>query len=293
MVEIVCINTSHIAFKRGESVRLVGAGMNGKRITARGIDQLRCELSGRDLAILGQVADLRLMSARQIEAIHFPRTEYTALSAARVSRKALARLERDCLLVRVERRIGGVRAGSASFVYALGFRGHRLLALDGKVLRVYEEPSTRLIDHTLAIGDLVVGLTLAARAGRCQILNLQPEPRCWRDFSGIGGRQWLKPDLFVAVGIGEFEDRYFVEVDRGTVHIPSLIRKCRIYDSYYRTGAEQAKYAVFPKVCVIVTSPERRKLLSKTIAGTRNLNRDLFVVVTTDAAINLLTGGMS
>src|ERR1019366_9149983 len=94
----------------------------------KGLRQLRSELSGRDLAIIGQVADLRLMSARQIETIHFPLSEHESSHAAsRACQRALARLVRDRLLARLERRVGGVRAGSAAFVYGLGQVGQRAL----------------------------------------------------------------------------------------------------------------------------------------------------------------------
>ena len=91
---------------------------------------LRDGLSGRDLAIVGQVADVRLMTARQIEVIHFAPTDHeNAAAAARACRRTLERLNRERLLIRLERRIGGARAGSASFIYALGPLGHPVLAL--------------------------------------------------------------------------------------------------------------------------------------------------------------------
>ena len=53
----------------------MSAGTTPRR-RARGVRQLREQLSGRDHAILWQVGELRLMSARQIEAVHFPITEH-------------------------------------------------------------------------------------------------------------------------------------------------------------------------------------------------------------------------
>ena len=103
-----------------------------------GLDDLRADMSGRDLAIIGQVADLRLMTGRQIEAVHFPAGEHeTATAAARAARRCLERLARHRILVRLDRRIGGVRAGSRSFVYALGPVGVALVGLDdlGAALR--------------------------------------------------------------------------------------------------------------------------------------------------------------
>ena len=117
-------------------------------LSPRGLLLLREQLSGRDLAILGQVSDLRLMTARQIEAIHFPLTEHdSARGAARARQRVLERLTRQGLLSRLERRIGGVRAGSAAFVYALGPTGQRVLMPDGARRRYYEPTERFLRPH--------------------------------------------------------------------------------------------------------------------------------------------------
>ena len=106
-------------------------GLTTRRyISARGVAQLRERLSGRDKAILRQVAELRLMSARQIQVIHFPDSEHeNELAATRARQRALARLVSERLLIRLERRIGGVRAGSAGLVLALGEVGQRVLVI--------------------------------------------------------------------------------------------------------------------------------------------------------------------
>ena len=49
--------------------------MSALRLGPRGLDELRDDLSGRDLAIASQVADLRFMSGKQIEAVHFALTD--------------------------------------------------------------------------------------------------------------------------------------------------------------------------------------------------------------------------
>ena len=73
------------------------------------------ELSTRDLAILGDLARLRLLTGRLIERLHFQ--DGSPLTAARKSRSSLQRLYEWGLIVRLERQIGGIRAGSSGFVY--------------------------------------------------------------------------------------------------------------------------------------------------------------------------------
>jgi hypothetical protein len=269
-----------------------GGALARPYVSGRGLAQLREQLSERDLAIIEQVAELRLMSARQIKAVHFPASEHVnELAAARACHRVLKRLARERLLTRLERRIGGVRAGSASFIYAPGPVGQRLVSLDGARRRCYE-PTSRFVDHTLATAQLVVDVTLSARRGRLDVLDHQAEPRCWRAFFGPGGRCVLRPDAFVALGVGSYEYRWFIEVDRGSESIPVIVRKCRLYASYYQTGQEQAKAGgSFPRVAWIVPDEQRAQRLRWAIAHDRQLPARLFMVTTTERAVAVLSGG--
>lgn len=260
----------------------------------RGLHRLREDMTGRDHSILGQVADLRLISARQIEIIHFPNEDHaSALSAARSCRRVLERMVRDRLLIRLERRIGGVRAGSASYVYAIGPVGERILDMGG-TRRRFREPSTFLALHTLAISQLVVDVTVASRQRRLEMLQVQTEPVCWRTHqTGYGAREIIKPDLFLAVGVGEYEHRWFLEVDLGTQHIPTVIRKCFAYEQYYRSGTEQAARDVFPRILWLMQHTERVEHLQTAIAADPRLTSELFVVTTTERAVPVLTGVQS
>jgi hypothetical protein len=262
-----------------------------QRVGPLELGQLREELSDRDQAIIRQVGELRLMSARQIEAVHFgPERHASQVTATRTCRRTLERLVNHQLLVRLERRIGGMRSGSASYIYSLTPAGQRVVELDGPRRRL-AEPSGRFVDHTLAIGQLAVDLTLAARQGRCDLLAIEAEPTCWRSLASVGGRQSLRPDLFVVVGVGEYEHRWFVEIDRGEEHFPVLLRKCRIYDAYYRSGTEQTKYGVSPRTCWVVPNEYRASRLQKAIRAARELTERLFTVTINEAVVDVLTGG--
>lgn len=266
--------------------------MSGPTLGRRGLERLKSELSGRDYAIIGQVADLRLMSARQIAAIHFAAADHeSANSAARCCRRVLERLVRDRLLIRLERRIGGVRAGSASYVYAIGPVGQRVLGRNEPRAR-FREPSTTFALHTLAIAQLITDINHESRAGRLDLLQMQPEPACWRSSTaGLGVPVVLRPDLFTAVGVGDFEHRWFIEMDLGTEHLPTLLRKCHAYETYYRSGTEQAAHEVFPKVLWIMHTHDRAERLAAAIERDARLTAELFTVTTTELAMSELTGG--
>ena len=262
-------------------------------VSTRGLGQVRGRLSERDLAIIKQVAELRLMSARQIQAIHFPdETHENGQAATRARQRVLERLTREWLLTRLERRIGGVRAGSAGFVLALGPIGQRVLATGGPRQRAYE-PTMRFFDHTLAIAQLIVDATMASRRETIDLLDCQPEPRCWREFSGVGGRRLLRPDLLLALGVGEYELRWFVEVDRGSESLPVVLRKCRLYSDYYQSGKEQANGGVFPRVCWIMSDAQRVERIRHAIARDRTLPERLFIVTTNTDALATLQGAPS
>jgi hypothetical protein len=269
--------------------------MRGQRharryVSARGVAQTRERLSERDLGVIRQVGELRLMSARQIQAIHFPESEHdNAAAAMRARQRVLRRLCRERLLMALERRIGGVRAGSAGLVLGLGPLGQRVLSLDGPRRRTHE-PGLRFVDHTLAIGQLVVDVHAAARHGALELLDCQAEPTCWREFGGISGRRVLRPDAFLSLGVGKYELRWFIEVDRSSESLPVVVRKCRLYVDYYQAGVEQARSGgVFPRVCWIVPDERRAEQLRRAIARDRNLPERLFVITTAAQSVMALS----
>lgn len=254
----------------------------------RGLAQLRERVSERDLDVIRSVAEHRFLTTRQLEALHFA-DHASQLAGARVCRRVLARLTDERLLARLRRRVGGVRAGSASFVYALGPVGGRLI--DGQSRRLVE-PSTTFLAHTLAVAQAHVELIQAARAGQLELLNLDVEPRCWRRYIGSGGaREVLRPDLYAVTGSGEFEDCWFVEIDRGTESPLALRRKCRAYEAYWRSGREQEAHGAFPLVVWAASDERRAQQLQQVIGGTRGLKRDLFRVTTAPKVVELLAGG--
>lgn len=254
----------------------------------RGLDQLREILSERDLSVTRSVKEHRFLTARQIEELHFA-NHTTGHAGARVCRRVLARLSKDRVLTRLERRVGGVRAGSASFVYALGPIGSRLL---DEHRRRYTEPSALFLDHTLAIAETHIQLARAARNGQLELLKVEIEPSCWRRYTGPGGApETIRPDLYVITASGDFEDYWFLEIDRSTESPAAIGRKCRAYEAYWRTGREQETRGTFPLVTWVAPNDERAKRLGTIIGSTRNLKQELFRVTTSECLVELIARG--
>jgi hypothetical protein len=278
-----------------DCLRLVGAaetppGGRGRR----SLRFVREQLSVRDEAVLCSVASLRLMTTRQIERLHF--REGSALTQARRCRATMERLHDLDLVHRLDRRVGGIRAGSASYIYSLSSRGRRLLDLDGPAggrRRRPAEPSTAFQDHVLAVAEFCVQLHEAERTGAFELVRFQAEPMCWRAYVGIGGeRVVLKPDAYTALADSDFETLSFVEVDRGTEGRTTLRRKGEAYLSYALSGAEQARSGVFPRVVFLVPNERRAAAVRQALLPIRRSD-ELFVVGLVGHAVGVLSGGLS
>lgn len=247
-------------------------------------------LSDRDRQVLRFVAQVGVAGAQQIEQLAFPAgadSETSALSAARRARRALQRLHDDGYLLRLERRCGGARAGSAGWLYQLGTRGRRALGLTGRG-RTWQ-PGSRYLDHALATGQLHVDLVSAEREGRISDLRITHEPTTWRRFSTAAGLVTLKPDLLVELTTQDgWELRWWVEIDRSTEHLPTVLGKCQRYEQYWRSGREAAHHEVFPRVAWSVPDPPRAAALARAISGSRRLSDELFAVATTEQTLALL-----
>jgi hypothetical protein len=84
-------------------------------VTPARLAELAAGLTPQERILLGHVATMRLASVAQLQRLH----GVAGAAAVRRFRRLLARLTEKRLLGRLERRIGGVRAGSAGFVYRL------------------------------------------------------------------------------------------------------------------------------------------------------------------------------
>jgi hypothetical protein len=246
-------------------------------------------LSERDVDVVSFVAAAGLATARQLERLAFLPTDLgSATTASRRARRSLQRLTDAGYLNRLERRIGGVRAGSAGFVYQVGARGLRAIGQRGRGR--HWEPSSRFVDHTLATVELHVQLVEAERAGRIAELRVTHEPATWRRFTGRRGTiEVLKPDLLVEFDTPDgWSLRWFVEVDRGSEHLPTVIGKCHTYQLYWQSGVEAAQDELFPRVLWSVPDETRAGRIRAAIDHERSLTDDLFRLATDAATLDQL-----
>jgi hypothetical protein len=269
--------------------------MSGRYLTKRAWQSSAERLLDRDLAVLRYVSDLRFVSGDQLTRLCFVDAA-DAASNARAARRALLRLTQLGALERLPRPIGGIRAGSAGFVYRLGLGGQRLAIQLGwqpeRRRRRSAVPGTLFICHALAVAELHTRLVEGDRSRRFELLELRGEPSCWRSYDGIAAqRAVLKPDSYVRLGLGDYEDSYFIEVDRGTEGSRAIERQVGLYLDYYRTGREQAERGVFPLVLWLAPDQRRGEAIADCLERLAAAERELFRAGQFEQAIELISRG--
>ncbi|WP_375384000.1 replication-relaxation family protein [uncultured Microbacterium sp.] len=260
------------------------------------VRKLEALLTERDRHILEDLERFRALTTRHIQRLHFPAGPHglhaTVPTATRLANRVLLRLEAHSFIARIERRVGGPIRGSAAITWHLAAAGERLLrALRGEPgRRRYVTPSRSFLAHTLETAEVAVALHEQELRGALDILELDAEPSCWRPFQGPLGLLTLKPDLFVVIANDKVEAHVFVEVDRGTEHLPTVIKKCRTYQQYRQTGIEQARSGIFPAVLWTTPNEARSGKLRSAIRAERDLPSELFTICEAASTLDALTG---
>ncbi|MFF2534473.1 replication-relaxation family protein [Streptomyces cyaneofuscatus] len=260
--------------------------------TAR-VTRLRRRLSERDFAVLAVLQRVRLASLRQLQRLLV--TDGSPRARTRRAQLLLTRLTKLGLVTRFSRTIGGIRAGSSGYIYGLSGLGQAVIdtggPLGGKRRRVWES-KPYFQDHMLEVAELYVQLVEQHRLGQGDLLAYDAEPAAWRHFTGPGGELVVvKPDAYVRIGTAAVERSSFIEVDMTTETLPTIQRKSQRYIDYWRSGMEQQRHGVFPKVVWLVQNEHRAERIAGVI---KKLSRDaqkLFAVGLLGNSARLLGGG--
>ena len=266
---------------------------SGSRLSRRRLQELTGQLSERDQAVLGALARVRVLSGSQLERLAFAEVAHSARS--RVRRRVLARLVELRLVTTLDRRVGGVRAGSAGLVYALTAGGWRLRDLGSGATARRRSPHTPgqlFLEHALAISGVHVDLVEAAHAHQgalIEVFDVEADAR-WQTDSG----EWLRPDALVVLSSGSVEDVWWLEVDRGTESLPRVSRMLARYLEFAGSG-EIGPRGVVPRVLVTVPDAKRRSNIQRLVDRAPEPASELFVVCLEQDAVERmlaeLTGG--
>lgn len=263
-----------------------------QRVRRTQVEAARAAISQRDLALLHELARVRVLSGRQLERLLFADIALSARS--RVRRRVLGRLVDWRLVTTLERRVGGVRAGSAGLVYSLDSGGARLLATapgsgrDRSRLRRPATPGSRFLRHALAVSEFYVRLREAERSATnagWQLVTFEAEPTCWWP-DGLGGQ--LKPDAYVLLRSRRFEHAWWAEIDLGTESLPTVGHKLSRYRDFHHRGGVGAD-GVMPRVLLSLSDGDR----AGSLTGQSVVPPDgLVEVATSDLAVGRLLDGI-
>lgn len=251
--------------------------MSGRRVSARELAAVAERLSDRDWAIIRDLLRARVLTGGQLERLHF--VGLSEASRPVVRRRTLGRLASWRVITTLERRIGGVRGGSAGLVYALDVAGQRLAHLDEEPEQTARPrrpwtPSPLFLAHSLAVSELLVSLTEHSHTEGFELQTFVAEPACWWP-DGLGG--WLKPDAFAVLRTTAFDHLYWVEVDRGTASMPTVTRKLHAYLNFVQRG-QTGPRGIVPRVLLSVKGSRRIEALRTQVGHLPAPAHELFAV---------------
>ncbi len=254
--------------------------------TAAAVQAIRPQLSERDLAIIDTLGMVTVASSMHLEELHFDQLK--ASSRARQRSNVLNRLTKLGLLARLPRRVGGIRAGSSGYVFALDLLGQRLFGTTN--VRRPPSRSWPYLRHALAVTDLYAQTVAAERNGRLELLRFSPEPRCW---NLIEGDISVRPDAIISTRptIGDWRDHWAVEVDRATERPVRLRQKLLGYYQAFQAGSQLSGTSVFPKVLLTVPDEARLEECLRIIDRLPIEAAELVVPVLHHEAVKVLASG--
>ena len=91
------------------------------------------------------------------------------------------------------------------------------------------EPTQHHVEHTLAITEIFVEtLETVRNSEKLSFETFSFEPSSWRSYqklSGIG--MTLKPDAYLELVNHDYEDHYFLEIDRSTESLARIVNTCK------------------------------------------------------------------
>ncbi|MEU8944245.1 replication-relaxation family protein [Streptomyces sp. NPDC048489] len=249
--------------------------MTSERLSAAAIERHAARLSERDCAIILDLVRVRVLTGSQLTRLHFH--DLAPNSRDRVRRNVLSRLISIGFVAALERQIGGVRAGSQGLIYTLDAGGQRALphiqAGQGieptRRARKPRTPGERFLLHTLDVSELYVQLTEAQRLGKLILAEYRAEYDAHFP-NGAGGL--LKPDAYAVLRRGDYEDSWWIEVDRGTEDVETTLRRKLLGYIDFATAGGLGPDGVMPRVLLTLYRPKR---LAERLAAVQDLLRRL------------------
>lgn len=229
-------------------------------------------LTERDKRIVEAVYQCRVLRQDQIHSLFFG-----ASKAA--SQRRLALLYHHGFLTRVFLTVRASYMLSPA-LYMLDRRGAELLrselGYDGITwTSKSQDVGQPFLEHTLAINDVRVAITIACRAQDYTLLDWRSEADLKGSYDRVtiqsrsGSKELVSliPDSFFVVQTPKGKAPFFLEVDRGTETTSRFQDKIRAYQAYVQSGAYEKRYG-YKSVRVLTVAFSQKRLESlKTVTG--------------------------
>ncbi|WUI04430.1 replication-relaxation family protein [Spirillospora sp. NBC_00431] len=250
-------------------------------VSARAV-WLGMHLNDRDLAILGTVHRLGLVTGAQIEELHF----WGMAHSFRVRKRVMQRLVQRRALIMLPRRVGGAYGGSGAAIYALDPAAVVLIhTMTGRPMlkgsRGPQHLPPRLHDHVLMVSQFYVDVCVLARhSDEFTVVEFRTEPACWWP---TDNGEHIKPDAYLAASDTVVTDHWWIEADRGTESIPILRDKFRAYLEFAESGLP-GPGGVIPRVLVVVPDQSRRTAIRRMSVELPEPSAELFHVALAESA---------
>lgn len=220
------------------------------------------QLTDRDKEIIEAVYQYRVLRQDQVQALFFGSQAAAQRRLAHLYHHGF--LERQFLLVK-----GGMM--NSQILYLLDRRGEELLRAEGGLddlqwKRSDNQVGQEFLEHTLAINQFRVNVTLACRQLGYELLLWHSESQLKQDYDRVTVRNPrgrnrevpIVPDSYFALQTPRGRTHFFLELDRGKMTTKRFQSKIEGYLAYYQTGAYQERYGARSLRVLTVALGEKR-----------------------------------
>jgi hypothetical protein len=249
-------------------------------------------LMERDKAIIRAVYDYRVLRQDQLETL-FERS-------SSVMQRVLVRLYDHGFL---ERKFLAILGLHSPALYVLDKKGAELLRTEFGLDELVWYPSSKdlkleFLEHTTAINDFRIAMTLATGAAGYELLKWVGETELKADYDRVNVRTpsgkmqsvSLIPDSYFVLKMTNGFAHFFLEVDRGTETTGRFKTKVMAYTAYYQSGLYERRYGSKSMRVVTVTSGIRRleslKAATEQVGGKRRFWFALHTTLTQETILN-------
>lgn len=275
---------------------------------------LRERLTPRDMQIISFIEQAHCAFTHQLTRLFFASAS-NEQAASKACRRNMQKLLEYKLVNKLDRKIGGYRAGSNANIWYLTDAGYKLLDLEDPDTplkrRRFLEPSAITLRHRLTSVECYIQMVELGRkiqlGGNVQaeeaggnsgaasktnsgtitprsfsVRKVEFEPKSWKQYPYDNKNKYLKPDLFISIEKDGYEYLYFVEIDLASESMTDILRQCESYHDCYNSRAIQNEYDIFPIVLWIVPDEKRKERFVKVLKEQYERTNHLFTIITAE-----------